>query len=337
MNTTKLRWGILAAGGIANNFAAALNFLPDVTLAAIGSRSKEKALEFGARHGIDPAHCFGSYEELVSCPDVDAVYIASPHSHHAVHAHLALAGGKHVFAEKSFTLTPAEAQGVFSDARSRGLFSGEAMWTRFLPANIELMKVIDSGEIGDVHIAQAAFATYFGDDLPPTHRIYDPALGGGALMDMGVYPASWLSMIARDAQPEEILTAGAMYEPTMCDERSTIICKYPGFETIASCAIKTQMDDTGYVYGSAGRVIIPNFWNAKAFTVQTNSGATREFAPGRNDMGFIYEIESVTADILAGKLESTVVPHAATMRVQKTLEAARHKLGFRYAIEINED
>ena len=121
--TKKLRWGILAAGNIAHTFAKALNSLDCAELVAIGSRSREKALDFGALHGIDPAHCFGSYEEFCACPDFDAVYIASPHSHHAVHALLALSAGKHVFAEKSFTLTPNEAEKVFSEAKKRGLFS----------------------------------------------------------------------------------------------------------------------------------------------------------------------------------------------------------------------
>ena len=332
--TNKLRWGILAAGNIAHTFARAVNSLDCAELVAIGSRSREKALEFGALHGIDPSRCFGTYEEFCACPDIDVVYIASPHSHHARHALLALSEWKHVFAEKSFTLTPAEAEKVFAEAKRKGLFSCEAMWTRFLPANIEMMKVLDSGELGDIHVAQAAFASHFPDDLPPTHRVLDPALGGGALMDMGVYPASWLSMIMHDADPETILASGAMYAPTACDERATILCKYPsGPETIATCAIKTAMPATGYVFCEKGNIVVPDFWNAMGFTVSPYNGETREFAPGRDEKGFIYEIMSATEDILKGKTESSVVPHRATLRVQRTLEAARHAIGFRYDIE----
>ena len=334
MSKSTLRWGILAAGNIAHTFAKALLSLDCAELVAIGSRSKEKALEFGALYGIDEAHCFGSYEEFCACPDIDVVYIASPHSHHAVHAQLALAQGKHVFAEKSFTLTPKEAEGVFAEAKKRGLFSCEAMWTRFLPANIEMMKVLASGELGSIHVAKADFCSHFPDDLPPTHRVLDPKLGGGALMDMGVYPTSWLSMIMDDSDPANIFAAGDMYLPTACDERATILCKYAnGPETIASCAIKTAMPANGYVFCEKGSITVPDFWNAVGFTVKHDSGKTWEFAPGRDEKGFIYEIISVTEDILAGRLESTVMPHRATMRVQRTLEAARHAIGFKYDIE----
>ena len=332
--TNKLRWGILAAGNIAHTFAKALNALDCAELVAIGSRSKEKALEFGKLHGIDEAHCFGSYEEFCACPDFDVVYIASPHSHHAEHALLALKSGKHVFAEKSFTLTPKEAEAVFTTAKNKGLFSCEAMWTRFLPANVELMKVLASGELGEIHVAKADFASHFPDDLPPTHRVLDPALGGGALMDMGVYPTSWLSMIMNDADPENIFAAGAMYAPTACDERATILCKYAsGPETVASCAIKTSMPATGYVFCEKGSITVPDFWNAMEFTVKHDSGKTWSYAPGRDEKGFIYEIISVTEDILKGETESSVVPHRATMRVQRTLEAARKAIGFQYDIE----
>lgn len=337
MSTDYLRWGILAAGGIAHKFADALNSLPCARLCAIGSRSKEKALAFGAEHGIDPEHCFGSYEELVSCPDIDVIYIASPHSHHALHAHLALDGGKHVFAEKSFTLTPKEALGVFEKAKARGLFSAEAMWTRFLPANVELMRLIDSGELGDIHIATAAFSSHFPDDLPPTHRVIDPKLGGGALMDMGVYSSAWVSMLMHDDDPATLFATGAMYAPTGCDERATVVCKYAsGPETVASCGIKTRMDATGYVCCEKGTVTVPDFWNATSFSVHTGDGKTWEFAPGRNEMGFVYEIQSVTADILAGRTESSVMPHRSTLRVQRTLEFARHTLGFYYPVETEE-
>lgn len=335
MSEKYLRWGILAAGDIANKFAETLNALPCARLCAIGSRSKEKALAFGERHGIDPSHCFGSYEELAACPDIDIIYVASPHSHHAAHAHLALDGGKHVFAEKSFTLTPDEAIGVFEKAKAKGLFSCEAMWTRFLPANVELMKLIDSGELGPVHLATAAFASHFPDDLPPTHRVIDPTRGGGALMDMGVYSSAWVSMVMHDEDPESIFATGAMYAPTGCDERATVVCKYPsGPETVAFCAIKTQMDATGCVCCEKGTVTVPDFWNAMGYTVRCADGRSWEFAPGRDQRGFVYEIASVTADVLAGRTESSVMPHRATLRVQRTLERARHALGFYYPVEL---
>ena len=329
-----LRWGILAAGGIAHKFADALNSLDCARLTAIGSRSLEKARDFGSLHGIDSAHCFGSYEELCASPDVDVIYVASPHSHHAQHSHLAINGGKHVFAEKSFTLTPAEAEGVFAAAKAKGLFSGEAMWTRFLPANIELMKVLNSGELGQLHTAAATFCSHFPDDLPPTHRVLDTALGGGALMDMGVYPASWLSMIAGDAEPQSVSAAGALYAPTGCDERATILCKYEnGPETSAFCAIKTSLPSFGWVSGEKGHIIAPDFWNAYGFSVKLDSGKSYEFSGERNPQGFVYEIESVTADILEGRVESSVGPHSSTMCVQRILEKARHAIGFRYDIE----
>lgn len=334
MKKDGLRWGILATGGIANKFADALKCVPGAELAAVGSRAKETAEKFGERHGIPKERCFGNYEEFAACPDVDIVYVASPHSHHAEHSLLALRAGKHVLAEKSFTLNPAQAEKVFGEARARGLFACEAMWTRFLPVNRELKSFLESGTLGKVHTAWASFGAHFPDDWPLTHRIYDPKLGGGALLDMGVYPASWLSMIAGDREPSSIQTTGKLFAPTGCDERSVTVCSYEnGPETVAACAIKTKMEDTGRVFCEKGYIVMPSFWNAEKFLVRSEDGKEYEVHPERHEQGFVHEIVSVTEDILAGRTESSVVPQSATMCVQRILERARLDLGFRYDCE----
>ncbi|MBQ5972672.1 MAG: Gfo/Idh/MocA family oxidoreductase [Oscillospiraceae bacterium] len=337
MERKGLRWGILGTGGIANQFARTVLSVEGAELAAVGSRAAETAEAFGEKWGVPAARRFGSYAELAACPDVDIVYVASPHSHHAEHALQMLAGGKHVLVEKAFTLNAAEAEAVFAEGRRRGLFVCEAIWTRFLPANRQLAAFLEEGELGAPRMASAMFGNHFPDDMPLTHRIYAPALGGGALLDRGVSPMSWLSMIARDETPETVRTTGRLFAPTGCDESSTVVCGYgSGLTAVSSCSIKVNYPDEGVICCERGRVRAPSFWRAEGFSVWYDDGREREFRPGCDRLGLRYELISVTEDILAGRTASRVVPPSATLCVQRILEAARLSLGFRYDREKTE-
>ena len=330
----KLRWGILGTGSIANRFANDLKTYDGAVLAAVGSRAPETAAAFGAAHGIGAENCFGSYEALAASPEVDIVYVASPHSHHAEHMTQMLEAGKHVLCEKAFTLNACEARRVFALARKKGLFAAEAMWTRFLPANRALSALLADGALGELTTANAFFGNHFPDEWPLTHRIYNPLLGGGALLDMGVYAVSFLSMLAGDAAPERLSAMGTRFEPTGVDDRSVLTMIYPnGLMSVAGCAIKAQMRPDGFVSGSLGKISVPSFWKAEAFAVELRGKAAEERRYPLAMGALAYEAASVTEDILAGRTESSVMPQRATLRVMELLDYARGALGCRYAAD----
>lgn len=330
---SKIRWGILGTGTIANKFAHDLLEMDDAVVSAVGSRRKPTAVEFGEKYGIPAERCFGSYEELYASKDVDILYIASPHSHHAEHMLPAIEEGKHILCEKSFTLNTAQAREVFEAAKKRGVYVAEGMWTRFLPANVELMKRINSGELGELTTSWAFFGAHFPDEWPLTHRIYNPELGGGALLDMGVYAVSYISMLARDAEPESVVSAGKLFAPTGVDGQVMITLSYPGeLMSVAGTAIKSAMKAEAFVTGTKGRAVIPEYWNAESFEIIAGGKAEEVSFP--KDAGrFTYEAGAVMDDIRAGRTESEIIPHSATLTVLNILETARKNLGFYYACE----
>ncbi len=186
MDAPPVRWGVLGPGGIANTFASALRAGTRSEVVAVGSRSADRASGFARRHGV--ARSYGSYEALVADPDVEAVYVASPHSEHHAHALLALGAGKPVLVEKAFTRSLAEADEVLGAARAGGLFAGEAMWSRYLPQYDVVRRTVEAGTVGDLVLLQADHGQRLWPGGP--QRLSDPALAGGSLLDLGVYPIS---------------------------------------------------------------------------------------------------------------------------------------------------
>jgi len=211
-----IRWGILAPGGIANTFALAVNRYTRAQLVAVGSRNKDRAERFATQHGIPTTHV--GYEALINDPQVDAVYVASPHSEHHDHALLAIAAGKHVLVEKSFARNAAEAQEVVDAARAAGVFCMEAMWTRFLPHVVALRSVLERGDIGRIVGLIADHGQPFAS-WPATHRIHNPELAGGALLDLGVYPVSFAHDLL--GVPDRIAAVGSL-TPTGVDGQISI-------------------------------------------------------------------------------------------------------------------
>ena len=187
----KVRWGILGTGAIAKQFVQALRFVPEAEVFAVGSRSRASAQEFADKKGIPRRHA--SYDDLASDPDVDVVYIATPHPFHAENATLCLEAGKAVLCEKPFCVNAAEAERVVGLARKKRLFIMEGMWTRFFPLMEEVRRLVSEGAIGEVRMLNVDFG--FRADLDPASRLFDPKLGGGALLDVGVYCVSFASMI----------------------------------------------------------------------------------------------------------------------------------------------
>jgi predicted dehydrogenase len=245
-----IRWGILGTGAIAHLFARDLGSLPDAELVAVGSRSRERAEAFGRE--LDVAHCFGSYTELVESPQVDVVYIATPASAHRENTLLCLEAGKAVLCEKPFTVDAGEAREVVAAARRYGRFLMEAMWTRFVPATVRLRELLAAGAIGDVRCMIADLGR--SSDVRPKARLLSPELGGGALLQSGIYLVSLASMIfGSPDRVRSLADAGA----SGVDEQAGVLLGYPGGKlALLFCSIAARSSREATVVGTAGQIQI---------------------------------------------------------------------------------
>jgi predicted dehydrogenase len=325
--TTPFRWGILSTGRIAGVFATGLAALPDAELLAVGSRSAESANTFGDRFNIPRR--YASYEELVSDPDIDAIYVATPHSSHAEETLRCLRAGKAVLCEKPFTINAAEAERVVADARSRGIFLMEAMWTRFLPALVRVRELIAAGAIGEVRMLQADFG--FRTNVNPQSRLFDPALGGGALLDVGVYCVSLASMLF--GAPGEIKSL-ANLGTTGVDEQAAILFGYPGGQmALLSTATRTRTPHEAVIMGTEGMIRIhPQWWAATTLTVTIGGKSEEERYPLTGN-GYNYEAAEVARCLRKGKTESDIMPLDETLAIMRAMDALRAQWGLKYPME----
>ncbi|WP_250447947.1 Gfo/Idh/MocA family protein [Actinotalea sp. C106] len=320
-----IRWGVLGPGGIARTFARAVRDHTSSRIVAVGSRSEERAAAFASEFRVPTVH--GSYEELVADPAVEAVYVASPHSEHRAHALLAIAAGKHVLVEKSFARNAAEAQEVVDAARAAGVFVMEAMWTRFLPHVVALRSVLERGEIGEVVSLLADHGQAFGH-LPTTHRLHNPELAGGALLDLGVYPVSFAHDIL--GVPDSVQALGSL-TPAGVDGQISIALGY-GDRVQASLhtTLWSRTATTAVLGGTAGRIEIEGaFYRPTRFTVVRDDGSTATFEQPV-DGGFQYQAAEVARRIAAGETESPVITLDNTLEVMRTMDEIRRQVGVRY-------
>jgi len=324
----KVRWGILGPGSIANSLAKGVAELPDAELFAVGSRDKAKADIFADKHGIPTR--YGSYQELVDDPHVDVVYVATPHTFHAEHSILALNAGKAVLCEKPFTINAAQLEKVVAVAREKKLFLMEAMWTRFFPAMAKLRELIKGGAIGEVRMVQADFG--FRTNVNPEGRLFDPALGGGALLDVGVYTVSFAQMVL--GTPDRVSGLATMGE-TNVDEQSAFVFGYPsGALAILSTAVRTNTPHIATVIGTEGRVTVPTSWWKPDRLILSRSGQPDETIDlPASQAGFVYEAEEVGKCLRAGKLESEVMPLDESLAVMRTMDTLRAQWGLTYPME----
>ncbi|TFD52939.1 Gfo/Idh/MocA family oxidoreductase [Cryobacterium frigoriphilum] len=321
-----IRWGILATGGIAHAFTGDL-VKNGHSVQAVGSRSAGAADAFAAEFGIPTAH--GSYEALVADPQVDVVYVATPHPFHEGNARLALEAGKHVVIEKAFALNAREARAIVDLAASKNLLVMEAMWTRFLPHMVRIREIIAAGTLGDVHTLIADHC----QNLPaePAHRLNSLALGGGALLDLGIYPISFASSLL--GVPESIV-ASATFKPTGADAQVATIFRYPG-GAIASTlsASDTLGPNTAVILGTLGRIEIDAVWYAPTtFRVYSASNDLLEtFVTGHlSGRGMYFEAQEAERLIRAGQVSSAVMPAEETVAIMQSLDAVRAQIGLRY-------
>jgi predicted dehydrogenase len=324
---TPFRWGILSTGRIAGVFATGLASLPDAELVAVGSRSTASAAAFAERFHVPRA--YASYDELVADPDIDAIYIATPHSSHAEDALRAIATGKAVLCEKPFTINATEAATVVAAARARGVFVMEAMWTRFLPVFVAIREQIAAGRIGEVRLLSADFG--FRTAVNPASRLFDPALGGGALLDVGVYCVSLASMLFG---PPTGIQSLANLGSTGVDEQAAILLGHAsGAMALLATATRTDTPHEATILGTAGmiRVAAP-WWAARAYRI-TVDGVTEDCALPPLGNGYAHEAAEVARCVRAGLTESPIMPLDETIAIMRTLDALRAQWGLRYPME----
>jgi len=317
------RWGILATGGIAAKFASDLQeHVPSAVITAVGSRSQEAASQFAQRFDIKRAH--GSWHGLAADPEVDVIYIATPHSHHHEAGLLCLRAGKPLLVEKAFTLDLRQAQELVTTARERGLFLMEAMWTRTLPATLKMLELIDSGAIGEVTSVQASFG--LGLDFEPSHRLRDPALGGGALLDLGVYPVAFAQLLL--GEPHQV-RAWASLHPEGTDARTGIVLGFPsGAVATLYCGVRGDVRSATIV-GTQGRIEFPEGFHGTDRFVVHRPGEVAETVVTQ-EAGLHWQAAEVGRCLRAGLAESPLVPLSSTLSVMRTLDAVRAQIGVRY-------
>ena len=321
----KVRWGILGTGTIASQFVRGLRSLPEAEVLAVGSRSEDSAARFADKRGIPRRHA--GYDDLASDPDVDVVYVATPHPFHAENATLCLEAGKAVLCEKPFSVNATEAERVVGLARERGLFLMEGMWTRFFPLMEEVRRLLSEGALGEVRMLNVDFG--FRADPDPASRLFAPGLGGGALLDVGVYCVSFASMVL--GHPSGSVGIPHLGE-TGVDEQASVVLEHEGGRLAnLSIGIRTATPQEATIIGTEAyaRIHAP-WWRPASMTIARagEEEETVEAPPSGN--GFNYEAAEVMRCLEAGETESDLMPLDETVSVMRTMDSIRAAWGLKY-------
>ena len=310
-----MRWGILGTGGIARSFAADLRLTDSGVVVAVGSRSQASADRFADEFGIENRH--GSYESLVADPAVDVVYVATPHPMHHDNAILALRAGKHVLVEKPFTMNAAEARDVVRVARERRLFAMEAMWTRFLPHVAVIRDWLARGLLGDVVTVTADHGQWFAEDAG--FRLFAPELGGGALLDLGVYPVSFASMVL--GRPSRVVS---MSDPafTGVDAQTSMLFGYDsGAQAVLTCTLRAKSPTRAAIVGTDARIEVEgDFYAPVAVTLRPRKGDPIRVESAHEGRGLRHQADEVARRLAAGDLESPLMPLDETISIMETMD-----------------
>ncbi|PWR05907.1 oxidoreductase [Micromonospora acroterricola] len=319
------RWGILATGHIASRFAEDLRLVPDAELVAVGSRAADSAQRFADRHGAQRA--YGSWVELAADPEVDVIYVATPHTAHYEAAMTCLTAGRAVLLEKPFTLDLASSTELVDTARAAGVFLMEAMWMRTNPVILRAAELIAEGAIGTVSGVRADFGV--AGPFPPEHRMRALALGGGALLDLGIYPISLAHLLL--GVPQHI-RSWAQISPEGVDENTGVLFGYDtGALATLSCGMVGASGLTASITGSTGRIDLPEpFFRPGSLTLHRADAEPETISGDGVGGGYQYEAIEVQRCLAAGLTESPLVPHAATLEVMGLLDAVREQIGVRY-------
>ncbi|MDR6865743.1 putative dehydrogenase [Microbacterium resistens] len=327
---TALRWGILATGGIAAAFAADLR-TAGLDLVAVGSRSQDSADAFAARFDIPRAH--GSYEALAADPDVDIVYVATPHPMHLADARLALSHGKHALVEKAFTVNRAEAEELRALAAEKGLLVMEAMWTRYLPHMIRIRELIAAGTLGEIRSVSADHTQLLPTD--PAHRLNALELGGGALLDLGIYPVSFVWDIL--GAPETLHAVGRLGDTGADTEVATVMTHAGGAVSTTLSSSRAAGPNVAAIVGTKARIEIDRVWyTPTSFRVVAPDGTViEEYVSDVEGRGMQYQARAAERYVADGSVDSDLLPVAESAAIMGGLDEIRAQIGVRYPGENN--
>jgi predicted dehydrogenase len=321
--TRGYRWGIAATGGIAAGFAEAMRMVEGGEVVSVASRSRERAREFADRFGIERAY---GYEDLAADPDVDIAYIGTPHPRHASDSLRYLEAGKHVLCEKPFALNAAQAREVVRVARERDRFVMEAMWSRFLPSYVALRELLDSGRIGEPLLVEADFG--WRSEVDPTNRHYDLELGGGGLLDLGIYPVQLCFFVL--GWPDAVVAQGHVGETGVDEQVAAVLHHAGGRLGVAKCALRIPMACTARIAGTEGVIDLPAFMHCPtSLTVRTPAGEEQVDTAWEGN-GLRFQVDEVHRCLDAGLRESARMPLDETIAIAEVLDTIRAQIGVRY-------
>ncbi|HEV2354249.1 MAG TPA: Gfo/Idh/MocA family oxidoreductase [Puia sp.] len=320
-----LRWGILGPGKIAVKFAAALRLAGDAVLKAVASRDRDRAFNFASAHGAE--RFYDSYERLAADPDIDAIYIATPHGYHAEHSEICLRQRKAVLCEKPMALNAGEVSRMIAASRDNGVFLMEAMWTRFIPLMGQVSALIDEGRIGEPKYVRADFG--FPAPYQPDSRLYNLRLGGGSLLDIGVYPLFLcLYLLGR---PDGIVASGHLAASGADDVCDAIFGYRDGRSALIHSTLTCQTSLTAEIAGTEGSIRIPSPWyknDRLHWNLSGHPEQTIMVDPMVN--GFEFQIREVHRCLAAGQIESPYMSHNFSLMMSQTMDAIRSQIGVKY-------
>lgn len=320
----KINFAILGAGSIANMLGITVQKMENVNAYAVASRDLGRAQSMARKYGFEKA--YASYEEMLRDPEVDLVYIATPHSLHAEHARMCLEAGKHVLCEKAFTVTAEEARSITALAKEKNLLLTEAIWPRYMPMAKTIQDFVKSGKIGKIH----SLTCNLGYPIAHIERIWNPELAGGALLDVGIYTLTFASIVMGD-DVKEITTTAVMNEHGV-DMKSTTVLTYSDGRTSAlfSSALGPT-DRMGILYGETGYAIVENINNFESLKIyNADHVLTEQIDRPEQITGYEYEVQAAADAINAGELECADMPHAESILIMETMDKIRHSWGMWY-------
>lgn len=324
-----IKWGIIGAGRISSTFATALNSMKDTQLTAVASRDINRAKAFADR--FQATRAYGSYNELVQDPEIDVIYIGTPHTEHKENAALCITNGKAVLCEKPFTVNSEEAKHLITLAKKHNVFLMEAMWTKFLPATQVIKKWIQEMRIGKVNTIQIMMS--FKAQFDRQNRLFNPDTAGGALLDIGVYPITYVIHLL-DKLPDQVVSS-AILGKSKVDEQNAIVFRYnEGVLANISTAITTEIGNEAVIIGDSGKIRIPSFWVAEyAELFDTNGKLVESVTHPFLKNGYEYEAEEVNMCLREGKIESDRNPLKDTLDIIHIMDDMRKAWGLIYPQE----
>ena len=320
-----IRWGVAGPGAIAHGFADAMRSVADGTIVAVASRSMERANSYGEQFAV-PSR-YGDYDSMAADPDVDAVYVATPHSRHEEDTIGFLAAGKHVLCEKPLALNAQQARRMVDASRRHNVFLMEAIWSRFLPAYRSLVEVLGDDRIGKPLLVSADLG--FRRPFDPEHRLFNRALGGGALLDLGIYPLQLCSLVL--GEPDGVVAQGVLGDSGV-DEQVVATLRYPGAAlSVIKAALRVNLACTARISGTDGHIDVPAWMHCPNSITVTPSGSKAESIDCTYEgNGLRFEIEEVHRCLEGGRLESSVIPLDESVLLASTLDVIRSQIGVVY-------